>query len=529
MLRFFLLGFLCFGIGVAANFNFISQNPQEKYHNREKIDRVLNFETGFDRTSRNFNLISRLSDPNPTPFLIPTNASTIKIGYVYTNVTNYSQQLFSDLGYFGVRTGEYITNSNGGIKIQDIQNYIEIIAYAGGPDCDNFLITIQYLILVDKVNFIIMPVNPGCPEIALLTETYSVPLLNPVDYSLSYLMAVEPTFANLSMVYSLTADVSTLGFGCLKSLFDKGARSYSLFYDLETGGVVVPLIKGSALNLGMKELVNETILSVEKQVQVDSKDNCSYVNPFIDQYIAADPDVLVGSFGATYTDLFVFCMHKKKYHPRALYLFTTSTFNGTDLWHTAGSFYTDFWVRDSNFTDPWLVSVPHYISVFNRLWGNGFNAQMSYAATVSTSFSILLSAIQKADSIDPVAVSAQFDQLNFLSVIGQIFPLSPLKIYSHPTYCCQRKNDTNPTGPAVYPFDTLGAVPAIYPYPFVYLPQFLQFLKSLKKGISRSTIAWISTVSVVGFLILVAIIIAGAVIFKWNVILIPKRENNGEW
>lgn len=516
----FVVWVVCDGIKINEVFRHQLTN-----RNQEKIDHFFHHQL-FKRDLS----IPSLAESN-TNFVIPNNSNIIKVGYAVTNTPGYYNLLYNQLAYQGIQTAEYIINSNGGVIINNTLYYVQIIAYNAGPDCENFLITYQYLILNDNISFIITPVNPGCPELVILANLYNIPVLNPADFTLDYLTRNDETFKNLN-VYSVTPDIISLGISCLQPLVEKNAKTYAIFYEPSIGNDTIAIIKAGANVLGMIEIVNTTLLYPDIQSQITNGNNCSYVDPYIEMYVKNDPDVLIGSFGPSYTDLFIFCMHKQKYHPRALWLITGSAFTGHELWQTAGSLYSDFWVKDGNFTDPYLKSVNYYFDTYSQMWGTTNIAQISYAATFSVSLSILFSAMSLANSVDPKLTSLEFQNLNFLSIIGNIYLLNDTHNFHHPIYCSQRLNDTNPFGPVVYPSDTPGAVTSVYPYPFEFDTGFLSYLKTLnKRGISKSQLIGIIVGSIVGFILIsapIALILWAK--FKWHLILIPKEtDKNGEW
>ena len=63
--------------------------------------------------------ITFAADPNPRPFLIPVGAPTVKFGFVFTNVSGYVPGYYHQVANYGLRTAEYIINSDGGIILND--------------------------------------------------------------------------------------------------------------------------------------------------------------------------------------------------------------------------------------------------------------------------------------------------------------------------------------------------------------------------------------------------------------------------
>lgn len=474
-------------------------------------------------------LITFAVNPMPNPFIIADNASTIKIGYVVTSVEGYVEDIYQSLAYQGLLTMEYIVNSNGGVNINNNTFYVQLVVLNGGPDCSDFVILYDYLITQVGIDFMVQPVNPGCPYLALLAEQYQVVNMNPLDSELSYLMQSTPPFNNLTYTYSIAANYSTFGIGCIQPMFDKGAKTFASFYDIDTGGQIMPVIEAAALALNMTKVMADSILDDDIQASnIQNGDNCSYFDNIFDQYLKLNPDMLIGTFGI-YTDDFVDCMHRYKqkyYNPKAFWLIVGSNFQGSELWEVEGSLLEDFWLPDANFTDPYLGNVSYWGQVYNSIWINDTIHNTGYPATAAVSVSLLLLALTSNKD-----VLTGLDNIDTLTLVGKTYLVPDTKIYYHPFYCTQRINSTIAlSGSAIYPYNTPGVVTAVYPWNFVFPDSFRQLLANLDdKHLSNEDKVLISVLSIIGGIIVIGTVIGFIIWWKWELIFIPKNEIAGNW
>lgn len=518
--------FLLITSSYAYNSQMVTNELQSKLHVDLGIYRdeaaINTFISGIGgRQKRDFPLIQPIVYDNAFP--LPENASVIKFGYVTTDVIGYYQSMYTDLAYGGVRTWEYIINENGGVLINDAQYYVEVIAYRGGPDCVNFLTMYELLIKQHKIDFLIYPVSPGCPEVALLAEAYQILALNGIDFSLPYVLSVVHEFAMLNWTYSATSDFVSLGSACSKPVFDKGARTYAIIYEPLTGDTITPLIEGAAEVLNMSKVINNTVLSIALQGNIRSwEDQCAYLHPILKEIVKVDPDLLIASFGNTYTNTLIRCMHLLHYSPRALWLFTGSNFTDIEEWHIAGSLFGDFWVGDLNYTDPYLVSVDHFKSTYISLTGSSNDVnQISYAASIAVACSIALDAMIHAGSIEKEQVRAAMSSVNYSSIVGDIFLLNGTHNYNHPIYCLQANNAATKLLP-VHPYNVPSVVAVKYPYSFSYASDF--FPKKGKRVFSTlGLIFFVIGMAIVGILIIGGIV-AYLINRRYQTVFIDKRR-----
>jgi hypothetical protein len=469
-------------------------------------------------------------DPNPNPFIIPTNASTIKIGYVVTNTPGYISLIYHTLAYQGLRTMEYIINSNGGVIIGNETHYVEIVALYGGPDCNDFIILYEWLIVNTGIQYMIHPVSPGCPELALLAESYKVVNMNPDDYVLSYLMATTPPFNNLTYTYSLTVDISATGESCLKPMYDKGAKTFAIFYDVATASLVVPPINSTAVGYGMTKAFNDTILDPNIQAQyLQNGDNCGYFDDLFANLVKYDPDIVIGTFGV-YIDNLIDCMHRydhQYYNPKAFWLIVSSYFTNSSLWQVEGSILADFWVPGANFTDPFLKSVSYWNTIYQNTWVNNTLPFNGYSPTFGVAGTLLLNALVNTNGTD---VIAGLDNTNLLTIIGQMYLVPGTKIYNHPFYCSQRINATSTKpGTGIWPYNNPGFVPPVFPWDFSFPDSFRQEVDALYQNhlslVAKILIGVFVSLFVIALIILVVMFI---IYKKWELIFIPKRDM-GNW
>jgi hypothetical protein len=433
--------------------------------------------------------IDHYPDPNPEALPRPPGMPVIKIGYVVTDIPSFPNAFYYDLAYKGLREFEYLANVQNITNINSTAHWIEPIVYSGGPQCDNLLIAYERLVVVDKVDGLLFPVSPGCLEIALLAERYKIPCINGVDYALPAVSSFLPPYTTLQYTYSITG--TGIGESCIAPLANLGAKTFVIFYDPDAVHDTIPIIDATAQALGLRKVMNDTLLSNAAQTEaIKQGHNCSYIWTFIDQLIIVRPDILIVTFGSLYTDQFVICMHSRKdedgniYQPPALFLVTGSTIEGEDIWHTDWSFSTDLWVARATYTDPYLVSVSVFNETYARQYGTEALSQISYAASNAEAAAVLVTAMVMANSLNSTAVINAIPDVAFRGILGDVYLENGTHQFHHPFFCKQRRNDSNPIGPAVYPDDTPGVVQAEFPNEVDPTAEFLESLK-VPSGLTR--------------------------------------------
>jgi hypothetical protein len=442
---------------------------------------------------------------------------------VTTNTPGFDNLVYDVLENQGLSTAMYIANSIGGATFAGEQHFVETLSLYGGPDCTDFLILYEYLITTAGIDYMIYPTTNGCPELALLSEFYKIVNMNSNDFVFTILSLSVPPFNTLIYTYSFNVNYSTSAESCLKPMFDKGARTYAVFYDIPTAAVVVPGIEATAASYGMTRLINDTILDTDIQAKhLQDGDKCGYFNDLFKELIKADPDMVIGSFGI-YIDDLIDCMHRYKrkfYNPPSLWLISGSFFQNEDLWEVEGSVVADYWVPNANFTDPYLVSVAHWNQVFESTWVNNTFHYSGFPPTIGVSVTLLLNALVSTNGTD---ILTGLNNNNLLTVVGEMYLLPGTKIYYHPFYCSQRINATNAiSGSVIYPYNTLGVVEAVFPWNFLFPVSFREELKVTTYW-QRHKVAIIIG-SVIGFLGLI-VLIGGIIYFikGYYVVLIPDK------
>jgi len=314
--------------------------------------------------------------------------------------------------------------------------------------------------------------------------------------------------------------------------FDNGARTFAVLYNPEIP-FYGPQGEIAALELGMRPVMNTTYLSLAQQESlIPSADNCSYVNQFIDELIVAQPDLLMFTFSA-YSNIFIDCMHRKRYQPPAFWDIAGANFGGDQIWQLFGSLGETLWARFSTLNDTYLVSNFYYEQVFEQLWGvNTTVSDIGYQATHGAGLSLGILAIERAQSFEPQAIVEQLLKMNVSTAIGPVYLINNSRHYHHPYYCYQAPLSFNDTQKIIYPYTLPGIQPMTYPVSFKQIvPQFyLNFLASLNPP-ALSSVQW----GLIGMAIGIAVLLlaAGVVILvvklKYHAIFIPKAPDNGEW
>lgn len=480
----------------------------------------------------------RYPDLNPNPFVIPPGAPTVKFGRTWTATFGSTQQVYAITEERGFSTAVFIVNSRGGIMINGTAHYIEMIAYNDGAECANMVILYERLINLDQVDLLFTPVHYDCTEIALLAEKYQMPLINTADYTLPISMDLDPSYQNLFWTFDLCANYWTIGAAVVSPAHHVGARSYAVVYNPEIP-FYGPDGEAAALAKGMINALNKTILlSLAEQDTImrdpTRYDNCSYVNPIIDEIILASPDLLMFTFGA-YSHIFIDCMHRKRYHPPAFWNIASANFLPEDLWQLHGSIGTSIWARSEETLDKYLVSSNYYRQTFEQLWNISTTIKdIGYEATHGAGVAIAALALERSQSFAPLAIAQQLAAMNDSTIIGHVYILNKTRHYNHPYYGTQRPFSLNGTITTISPVGLPGVKNLTYPVLFtaIVTPQYLRFLRSLQ---DRGLKAWAWGLIAVAITVFAIGIVAGIIFVffrqKFHLIFIPKDlgDNNEEW
>lgn len=469
-------------------------------------------------------------NPDPNPFVIPPGAPTIRVGRTWPQSPGNPETPFGLNAEQGFRTGERIFNSLGGMMYRGQQTYLEYITYNDGGDPALMPLLYERLITVDGAVFLQTPVHYIGSIVALVAEAYEIPLINTCDYTLPILMDSDPAYMNLKWTWDLASNYFTAGEACVKAIYDSGARSLVSFEVPES-----PFFADQAINaaraLNMAVPFNKTVFSIADAIASyrnrGNPNNCSYFDPFIDQLIAADPDILYGS-ALTETEQLMNCIYRRKYRPRALVITVGAPGpRSPTFWKSVGLLAQNTWVNGANYADPFIPSQDYYVDLYDEMWNTG-DRSLGYQASHFVGTALGLYCIQQSNSTDPALIGACLTALNISTILGRLYLLNGTRHYVRP-YICQQILDLNNTLAIVYPPDYVDVVPVVYPWSMLnFFPK--AFLDSLKEptGISRRDRTLIITFTVVfGVLLLAGFIGYKVLRARYHTVFIAKGNNQG--
>lgn len=190
-------------------------------------------------------------------------------------------------------------NANGGLMINGTRHRVVLVRHNDGADCWLMEVVYRRMIEVDLVHAVFAPVTFECENVAELANNITspltgkyVPFINGADYTLPILMDdPQSCYSHLTTTRNVVSNYWTSGKGCVTAAFAAGATSIAGFYNPEIPDYV-PNAYETAEELGMTKALNITLLSLAAIVK---SQGCEYFDPIIDNLIAADAELLVGT------------------------------------------------------------------------------------------------------------------------------------------------------------------------------------------------------------------------------------------
>jgi len=444
--------------------------------------------------------------PGTTP--LPANVSKILVGWTYTFTFGSPQLQYTCQAYHAYMTWLTYINSIGGVTLNGTQYFFEMIIYNDGADCTLINILTERLITVDNVDFMFASIHPNCHNVAQIPQNYSTPYLNGGDFSLQ----ISP-YRGLNWTVGFIPLSSTLAYSCISTVYALGARTYSFFNVLSLSPTLYPIIH---LGIPAPDFYNISYdLFDLGKVETEG---CSYLNPFIDNWIKLQPDILIGNLGLQDAPTLLHCLNERLYHPD-IYFYTGGAFplfRVATGWEAYGHFTQGFWDVSINLPDPVFGTGATYSNLYFQLWNitaAGYDAHFANTAVVATK------AIMNAQSFEKLTLLNALNSFNEYTFYGN-------NSFTNGTinqpYLCFQEND-NGSMNVVYPTNFQGAVPAIYPYPFKYDATFLYERGAPARYRKLLTEITIPTI-IGGLLIIITVLIIAFVVFKQKfiIILFPK-------
>lgn len=468
-----------------------------------------------------------------------STVAILRIGYTSTSTPGSPQSQYAVRHDMAYKTWAAKVNNTGGLMIGGVRHMVRLFRYNDGADCNIMEIIYRKMIYEDLVHAVFAPVTFECENVALLannsispvTGKY-VPFINGADYTLPYLMDDPKSVYNgLVTTRNIVSNYWTSGVACVSAAYKAGARTMFGFYNPEVPDYV-PRGYAAARELNMTIVRNATLFSLAK---IQASVGCEYFDPFIDEWIKEDADLWIGTASVNSSD-FINCVHRRKYHPRAIWAVTGLQPAGTpNSWQAFGSMRISIWLSllyGGNFTDPLFGDIPGFNSFFKQMWN--VTGDLGYQATVATSGTMLGLAFECAGSYDPDAVLACLDSFNETTLLGPLKFIPGTYHLDRPYLCIQQENDTK--------FDLVyGDLPQVralvYPWPasgrmLDFFPK--AFLDSLKTNKHKTRdLVLIIFFPCFAFLVLVVLGVVGYMFkFKYYAIFVPRDdglEKGDEW
>ncbi len=474
-----------------------------------------------------------LANPDPNPVPIPPNACTFTLGHTYTATAGASVSFYTNLVEQSFRAAQHLINARGGVNIGGQQCYLEVESYNDGADCSTAIILYEKMASSRLADILANPLM-DCPEVSIVAEIYGIPIINADDAMLSVYMDQKGSgFDQLFYTFDLTSNYWTAPQACVEPAANAGARTYAVVYE---AGVVQLAQAGElgAQTLGMKPALNATMLSLADQLTAVSSGNpCSYFAPTIDAVIAADADLLMMSMtDATQSGVFVDCMHRRRYQPRAFWTIAGASFPDpvNDAWQLYGTMNVANWPLPANFSDPMFGSAYQFYDEFLTVFPNTSNIIMAsgFPALHATALTVALLAAKRAGSFDHIAVAQQLRAIDDQTMIGHLSLIPGTRHYDSPFYCTQTRTAVNGTEDVVYPPEQTFSHNLTYPIAFSEIVTALYLYSPYQRIISTGAWVGIAIAILVAVALIAAAITLGVVKYHNEIVFLPKASS-GDW
>lgn len=408
----------------------------------------------------------------------------INVGRTHTNSTANPQNAYTQLSDNAHTAVVYFFNVvRGGVILNGSRYLYNDIAHNDGGDCDLMKITYQHMVDVEGAQFLLAPINPDCSVLSKFAESRGILFMNAGDYSLLIVRHIENyttsydieawsqayNYQDLEWTINLMVDQSALGASCADALTDPtyidqtGVAPGSPPRRVRTA-VYASNRKEVPYNVATQKAAfaarNVTELYPEQDLDLKTilTEQCSYLDPIIDQWQKAAPDFAMLITGASNGSIGMTCLHKRHYQPPALVSIVAD--GSLDLWHTAGQPSELPFIASVDVADPVFGLYSVWAELFSILKGY---TPTFYEDTFAAAQTVLLGCINSTQSLDGVVVRECLRRFNGSTVFGT---LSFAKEYGYapnrPNVCLQKQ--TNGTFLPVYPADYPGRVAYLLPF-----------------------------------------------------------------
>lgn len=482
----------------------------------------------------------------------------IKTGRTHCNSTDNPQNYYTTLNDHAYITVVYYFNEVlGGMLINGTRYLIEDINYPDGAECVIMKILYRKMVEDDGAQFLFAPTNPDCAVLAKYAEYKEIIYGNGADYSLPVLYLIpnatfqynynylnefpdavyDISYNNLSWVFNIMGNQTQAGYPCAIAYTDpsyidqskvpqgKGpvfVKSAVFASNQQEVPYLAEQSRSAMLALGVKELMPNTNINLDDFVT----QGCPYLyNLFMNQWKKLNPDYVCLITGASNTSDGVNCMHEIEFQPGATNTPVPPIESEYETWQSQGYTNESPFFASVNFQDPIMGSLSNYVGVYTAL----FNVTPTfYEISISTTMIILLDCINQTQSLTSSVVRECIRTYNKTTIYGQVSFTPEHSYINRPNVCVQQQN-VNGSYYVVYPKDYPGRVPTIFPYPFVYNQTFLDNLHP-RHHLGLTNEALIITFSILGFLIIVAVIVVLIGRWKYEWVFINKKELVGnDW
>ncbi len=368
----------------------------------------------------------------------------------------------------------YVNEVLGGLLINDTRYLIDDYNMNDGGDCEIIQVLYERAHSLGYDKFF-APTSSDCSVLAKYAESKQILFGNAGDYSLLilafsdqttpadatalYVNASAYSYSSLEWTYNMMNDVTKGGQSCAEAATDplyidqtvqlvpgqpNRVRTFAAASTDDTVPYLVPQERAALLALNASEVVPYVSWNTGQLLA----GTCGYIGPVIDEWVAAQPDLVVAITGATNGSIAFDCMHLIPYQPPLVLMEAFPP--GVAPWKTASTIYELPFTPSIDFTDPIFGTYSEFAATYELLYNDTVDF---YDLTFAASAVVMLDCIARTQSLDNYVVRECIRAYNGSTIYGDINFQQTFWYVNRPNTCVQSQPDGSvaPVFPLGYP------------------------------------------------------------------------------